>query len=237
MWTDGTLVSFDLETTGVDTETARIVTASVVVIEGATGKYETHEWLVNPGVDIPDEAAKVHGITTEHAREHGEEPHVALHAIVGAINHQCQRGAALIIYNAAYDLTLLDREMRRHHGVSAVGEHTPKIVDPLVLDRHLDRYRKGKRTLAVVSAHYGVPISEADAHGSTADALCAARVAWTIGRRFPVECADLSAMQEMQRRAHREWADHLGEYLTKQGKPDDVDRAWPIRPYVAEAVA
>lgn len=227
MWTDGTLVALDTETTGTDPETARIVTASVVVIRPGMPP-DKHEWLIDPGIEIPDEAANVHGITTEHAREHGRSPKV-VGEIVDCIHDEWCETVPLIVYNASYDVTLIDRELRRHNGEVWMPHQLP-TVDPLVCDRALDRYRRGSRKLVDVSRHYGVPISEDDAHGSTADALCAARVAWKIGKRFPDETGDLVALQEFQRRQHRAWADHLGEYLTKQGKPDDVCRDWPYRP-------
>jgi DNA polymerase-3 subunit epsilon len=141
----------------------------------------------------------------------------------------------LIVYNSAYDVTLLDRELRRHCDEAWMPHHLP-IVDPLVLDRALDPYRRtkhlGGRTLATVSAHYGVPISEADAHGSTADALCAARVAWKIAKWWPTECGDLDTVQTFQAKSHRAWADHLGGYLVSQGKSDDVNRHWPYSPWM-----
>lgn len=234
MWTDGTLCSFDLETTGVDPETARIVTASVVIIRPGENP-EVQEWVADPGVEIPEEAAKIHGITTERARMIGLPARDVVGFVADSIDQHWGHTTPLIVYNASYDVTVLDREVRRHYGH---GWYGPKlsIVDPLVLDRALDRYRKGKRTLTAVSAHYGVPISDEDAHGSTADALCAARVAWKIGKRFPSETSDLVKLQEFQRRNHEAWAVHLGEYLRKQGKPDDVGRDWPYRPYAAERV-
>lgn len=230
MWTDGTFVSFDTETTGVDPETARIVTASVVIIRPGH-QPEVHEWLANPGMEIPEEAASVHGITTERARAEGRPAVEVVNEVAALIDQQWTATTPLIVYNASYDLTLLDREVRRHLGRAWYGPALPvPVIDPLVLDRALDKYRKGSRKLIDVSRHYGVPISEEDAHGSTADALCAARVAWVIGKRFPDECGDLWKLQDHQRRWHQDWADHFGEYLTKQGKPDDVDRHWPIRP-------
>lgn len=234
-WTSGTLVSFDLETTGVDPETARIVTASVVVIDGRTGRYQAHEWLADPGIEIPQGAADVHGITTEYARANGRPAREVVGEIAQLIDNTWGHAVPLIVYNAPFDVTMLDREVRRHFGRPWYGPALP-IIDPLVLDRALDTYRKGKRTLTAVSAHYDVPLTESDAHGSTADALAAARVAWKIARRFPDECADLTALQEFQRRSHLAWAEHFGEYLTKQGKPDDVSRDWPIRPFTEAAV-
>lgn len=230
MWTDGTLVSFDTETDSPNPETAHIVTASIVIINGTTGAVEKNEWLVAVEHDIPAEATAVHGITTEYAREHGRPARSVVREVWQMISAECAP-APLIVYNAPFDLTLLDREMRRHYGLGAEFPRDVPIVDPLVCDRALDKYRRGSRKLIDVSRHYGVPIDEADAHGSTADALCAARVAWKIGRRFPAECSDLVALQDHQKRWHQDWATHFAEYLHKQGKPaDDVTGDWPYRP-------
>jgi len=47
------VAAFDLETTGLDLKTARIVTACVVVL-GPTGEVEElREWLVNPESKFP----------------------------------------------------------------------------------------------------------------------------------------------------------------------------------------
>lgn len=235
-WAAGTLVALDTETTGRDPESARIVTASVVVINGTTGEVDKHEWLADPGIDIPAEATAVHGMTTEDAREYGEDPAEVVAEACRLLADELEGGAPLVVYNALYDVTVLDRECRRYstptlHERAVDDGFAIRIVDPLVLDRALDKYRKGSRKLVDVSAHYGVPISEEDAHGSTADALCAARVAWKIGRKYP-ECADLDALQGRQAAWYREWAEHFGAYLVQQGKPDDVCREWPLRALV-----
>lgn len=73
-WHKGMLCAFDLETTGVDPETARIVTGCVSLINGTTGQSQTKTLLANPGVEIPEAATAVHGITTEYAAEHGDDP-------------------------------------------------------------------------------------------------------------------------------------------------------------------
>ncbi len=238
-WADGTLVSLDFETTGVDPETDRIVTASIVEINATTGTYQTHEWLINPGIDIPPGASDIHGITTEHAHAHGQPADEAVPNIFATLCAALARGgftphgAALVVYNAPYDLTMLDREMRRHVDMTAFPTRVPNVVDPLVLDRALDKYRRGSRKLVDVSRHYGVPISDADAHGSTADALCAARVAWKIAKHphYGPGVADLAALQGFQRGAYRDWANGFAAHLRSQGKPaDGVTTDWPYRP-------
>lgn len=238
-WADKPFASFDIESTGVDTDTARIVTASLVTIAGGTP--QVREWLVDPGVEIPAAATEVHGITTEHAREHGAPAAVAVAEIRQALVDALYAGHPLVIYNAPYDLTLMAAECDRH-GVDPLGAaRVPlRVVDPLVLDRAMDPYRRGagtRRLTYVCRNVYGVPLSDEDAHGSTADALAAARVAWKIAKRYPqVGTADIDALQVMQRDWHRAWADNFGEFLTRQGKPDDVDRSWPVRPFITTEV-
>lgn len=181
-WHRGTLVSFDTETTGTDPETARIVTAAVVTCDPLSGSVHTDQWLLNPGLAIPAEATAVHGITTDMAREDGRDPAEALREIVDALSIAWRAGCPVVVYNAPYDFTVLDREMRRHTGE---GIWTGIVVDPLVLDKHFDRYRRGSRKLIATAAWYGVRLSEEEAHGAAADALAAARLAWKLAESFP----------------------------------------------------
>ena len=69
-WSD-TLAVFDTETTGLDTRYARIVTCFLGIIGPDGEVQESHSWLADPGVEIPEQAAAVHGVTTEMAREQG----------------------------------------------------------------------------------------------------------------------------------------------------------------------
>lgn len=58
------IVFFDLETTGVNIATDRIVEISILKVF-PNGNKESKTWLVNPEVEIPKEAAEIHGITNE----------------------------------------------------------------------------------------------------------------------------------------------------------------------------
>ena len=57
-----TIVVFDLETTGVDVETCRIVSISAIVF-GEDIKQRQIHFVLNPGVPIPPESTAIHGIT------------------------------------------------------------------------------------------------------------------------------------------------------------------------------
>jgi DNA polymerase III subunit epsilon len=58
------IIFFDLETTGVNIATDRIVEISILKVF-PNGNKESKTWLVNPEIEIPAEATAVHGITNE----------------------------------------------------------------------------------------------------------------------------------------------------------------------------
>ena len=232
-WANGTLVAFDIESTGVDPEDARIVTACVAKLDAKRRDVTT--WLADPGVDIPAEAAAIHGITTERAREAGRPARDVVPEIAETLEWAGDEGLPVVIYNAPYDLTVLDRELRRYGWPTF--DTLPMIVDPLVMDRSLDRYRRGSRKLVDVCRHYGIALSELDAHTAEGDAVAAARLAWTLARRHPAACSGLETLQQLQARWHAEWAGGFESYLRRQGKPESISRDWPIRPYVEQAGA
>lgn len=218
------MLSFDCETTGTDPETARIVTASAIEV-GPEGATTRGTWLLNPGVDIPAEATAVHGVTNEWAQQNGDDPHVALPQMAELLRGWWAAGLPVIVMNSSYDLTLLQRDAAR---VGRVFEVAGPVLDPLVLDRALDPYRKGKRTLPVLAAHYRVKQDEA--HTSRGDALTAARVVWAMARRFPrLQGMSLDEAQAFQRESHAAWAGQFELWLRQQGKPEVINRSWPCR--------
>lgn len=220
---------FDLETTGIDTREARIVTACIALLDPSGAVIERHDWLADPGVEIPPQATAVHGVTTERARAEGRPAAEVVAEITVRIRGLLEEGTPLVIYNAPYDLAVLAAECGRYD-IPALAAPAP-IVDPIVLDRHVDRYRKGSntRTLAYTSQLYGVPLD--GAHDAGVDAIAAGRVAQAILTRYADELdippADLHGRQETW---HAQWAADFQTYLRRSGKPDAViDGSWPTR--------
>jgi DNA polymerase-3 subunit epsilon len=218
---------FDLETTGVDVGTSRIVSAHVGVLDADGGITERLDWLVDPGIEIPEAATAVHGITTERARAEGRNAHDAVREIVAALSTLLRRGIPVVAYNAPYDFSLLEREALRH-GIAPLRDPSP-IVDPLVIDKAVDKYRKGKRTLTLTADHYGVPLL--DAHDAGADAIAAGRVAQAIARAFPVELSmDVRELHLKQVTWCREQAEDFQAYIRRVKDPLFIaDGAWPRR--------
>ena len=222
-----TLGVFDLETTGINVTSSRIVSAHVGVIGPDGAVLEQTDWLADPGIEIPEQASAVHGITTARARAEGRPAAEVVGEIIAALSSLFERGIAVTIYNASYDLSLLAHEARRY-GLEPLDTPAP-VVDPLVLDKAVDKFRKGKRTLEAASLHYGVSLI--DAHDAGADAVAAGRVAQALAKAFPVELAlesaELHAKQILWAAEH---AASFQDYMRRTHNPDFTDDGiWPVR--------
>jgi DNA polymerase III subunit epsilon len=225
-WFD-TLGVFDLETTGIDVETSRIVSAHVGVLNATGELVEEWNWLADPGVEIPAGASDVHGITTERAQAEGRPAAEVIREIIEVLTSLFDRGLAVTIYNAPYDLSLLYHEALRYQ-LTPLGEPAP-IIDPLVLDKAVDRYRKGKRTLEAAALFYGVDL--VDAHDASADAVAAGRVAQAMARLHPEELAVEARLLHMRQ---VEWCAEQSadfqDYMRRTHNPDfTTSGLWPVR--------
>lgn len=221
------IIVFDTETTGVRVFQDRIVTAMMGVLDAEGGVVEKHEWLLDPGVPIPAIATSVHGITTAEAQRSGVQARTGIEQIVTTLSGLLSRGLPLVAYNAPFDLTLLRAEAARH------DIHWPNlpeaVIDPLVLDKQVDRYRKGKRQLEVVASHYGVVMDAA--HEADADAIAAGRVLQEIARRYAKQLPeDLAELHRSQVRWANEQAESFRAFLERNGRDArSVSGEWPLR--------
>jgi DNA polymerase-3 subunit epsilon len=220
---------FDLETTGLDVANDRIVTAHVGLLDQDGGVVHARDWLADPGVEIPEGAAAIHGISTAQARSTGRPACDVVGEVVEALLALFDAGIPVVAYNAPFDFSLLKHEALRH-GIEPIANPSP-VIDPLVVDKAYDRWRRGKRTLSVVAEHYAVRLD--GAHEASADAVAAGRVAQALAERFaawlPPTLDELHTRQIGWARAQ---AASLTEYFVSIGRidPDEtLDGAWPIR--------
>ncbi|MFM9616777.1 3'-5' exonuclease [Streptomyces turgidiscabies] len=229
-WYLGRMAGFDTESTGVDVENDRIVSACVVQCGGGPPSAAAN-WVADPGIEIPEGAARVHGYTTERARAEGRPAGEVVEEIVTALTAVVLSGIPVVVMNAPYDFTLLDREARRR-GVQPltdiVGDDL-RVIDPRVLDKQVDTFRPGKRTLTDLCRLYGVKLD--GAHSSDADALAACRVAWRLGSQYPkLAELDLSQLHKAQIEWAAEQAASFQAHLRGKGSQDVIDGSWPLRP-------
>jgi DNA polymerase III epsilon subunit-like protein len=219
------MMSFDTETTDREPTVARLVTASICWVGGGDQVVEK-SWLANSDVPIPEETTRIHGITTAMA-QCGQDALEVVAELVDQIAHSWSLGMPLVIFNAPYDLTLLKCECERH-GVPWFKALGP-VVDPLVIDRHYDRYRKGKRNLLALCEHYKA--QNEHAHAAKDDALAAARVAWRQGRGIKhLGKHSLDELQGLQAGWFKEQGESLQKVFDTKGAGRVVPLEWPVRP-------
>ncbi|MFI5801023.1 exonuclease domain-containing protein [Streptomyces sp. NPDC051677] len=236
-FSDAVKIGFDTETTGVDPSNARIVTAALIV-RGGGRTIRSFQWLIDPGIEIPEEAAAIHGVTTERARAEGRKPRGALDEIAGNLATALSRQSPVIAFNLSYDWTVLDAELRRNR-LPVMSERLaiePRtLVDPHVIDKAVDKYRRGSRKLQPTCEHYGIELN--DWHSADADASAAVLLSEKLFERFPylglMRPADLYQSQQEWR---REQAQSLQAYFRNERKsgakynPDAVvNGEWPIQ--------
>jgi len=228
-WFEQRLTAFDLETTAADPEVARIVTACVVHVGGGE-LTAARSWLLQPdGYDIPAEASAIHGITTEKARAEGMPAVTAIGEIATELRAAWGFGRPVIVFNAQYDFTVLDRELRRN----ALNPLTlGPVIDPRVLDKQGDVYlgfhRRGSRKLVDQCAHYDCKLD--GAHDAAFDAIAAARLAYRIAQKFGAfACSTPEELHRSQVQWFAEQAASLERHFRSKGKDDVVDRDWPVR--------
>jgi DNA polymerase III subunit epsilon len=237
-WHQEPLVGFDLETTGTDPLEARIVTAAVVRSgpgDEPAGRVE-RAWLADPGIRIPAQASAIHGISSERATAEGRPAREVADEVAAALCDAWRQGVPVVAYNASFDLTLLSAELDRH-GLPSLADRLDgtgpgPVVDPYTIDRAVDRYRRGKRTLEAVCAEYGVAL--ASAHDATADAVAAIRVARAVAARHPsVASLTPAELHRRQIRWYAEWAEDYQAFLRRKGDAEAVvEGSWPVRALV-----
>ena len=224
------LVCFDVESSGVSVEDDRIIQAFVGKM-GLDGEWiEKREWLIDPGIEIPEGASNVHGYTTERIREVGrKDADAAIFEIYCTILEWTNVNSPLVIFNSGYDTSILDRELGRQG--KRFDMNGIFVVDPLCCDKAKFKYRKGSRKLADVAPHYGV-----STEGSLHDAMVDCRITGHIALKM-IESwqGTLAGLHDKQVGWASEQAASLEDYFDRSGKrePDGskiiIDRQWPMK--------
>lgn len=160
-------VVFDLETTGKDPAECEIVQIGAIrIVDGVmTERFGT---LVNPGVHIPEDSTKIHGITDADVRNA-----YAIEDVLPDFLFFVGNSTLVGHYVLKFDCLVLRREAGRL-GLSA---------DNPVLDTHViarQNLRLPKYTLEALAEH--LMITAGKAHDAEGDALTAARVFMALAK-------------------------------------------------------
>ncbi|MBA0050778.1 3'-5' exonuclease [Streptomyces sp. AJS327] len=153
----------------------------------------------------------------------------AVRDLVRCLGARATAGTPVVLMDAPHELTLLDRELRRRDGSGLTGHlGSPlHVLDPLVLDRHLDRGRTGPRVLDTLCVQYGVtPPRTTDPAGRARAAL---EVVRALGRRFAPRLASLTPAELHSLQAVWFGAQTRGLATTPGEGAARPTPAWPLR--------
>jgi len=149
------IVFFDLETTGVNIASDRIVEMSILKVF-PNGNKESKTWLVNPERDIPKESSDIHGISNERV---ASEP--TFKELAASVNEMIE-GCDLAGFNSnRFDIPLLAEELMR-------AEIDFDMKDRQAIDVQVIFHKKEQRTLGAGYQFYCGKELEG-AHGAEAD--------------------------------------------------------------------
>lgn len=225
-WHDSPLVGLDFETTGVDPVNDLPVQVALVWCDGRGGRQSAC-FLVDPEVEIPEGAYEVHGISTARARAEGRSLEATAHYLYRQLSKAASEGVPVVAMNASFDVTIAECLFSR---VGLPSLEWRAVIDPLVIDRQVDRYRKGKRRLENLCQTYG--ISLCGAHDAGHDAAAALSLARAIGRCWPevgrLEPEELTLYEQAW---HHRWAVDFHAWCLREGRAglEPADYLWPAR--------
>ena len=149
------IVFFDLETTGVNIGSDRIVEISILKIY-PNGNKESKTWLVNPEIEIPAKVSAIHGITNERVVT---EP--TFKELAHTVNEMIS-GCDLAGFNSnRFDIPLLAEELLRA-GIDF------NMINRKAIDVQVIFHKKEQRTLSAGYKFYCDKDLE-DAHSAEAD--------------------------------------------------------------------
>ena len=191
------LAFFDLETTGLDVMTDRGIEIGIVKLMPG-GEREHLCERVDPGIDIPDAAAKIHGIRTEDVRGLFGKPRLGKIAD-GIIEFLADCDIAGF-NSVAYDVPLWEEECRRHALKFSMEDRMQ--VDAQVIfhvkETGWDRFLMGPRNLTAAVRHYcGRDLS--GAHAAHVDAAGTLDVLLAQLKRYPDLPRDVSGLHQFCR--------------------------------------
>lgn len=170
-------IILDTETTGLYPEGGdRLVEfAGLEMINRQMTDKNLHLY-VHPERDMPEEAAKVHGLTIEVLEEKNAPPF----AEVGRQIADFLRGAELIIHNARFDVGFLNMEFKRM-GLPSIEDLGCKVTDTLAMAREM--FPGQKASLDALCNRFSVDRSKRVLHGALIDCELLGEVYLAMTRR------------------------------------------------------
>lgn len=159
-------IIFDTETTGLDPNDGHrvIEIGCVEVIDRLPTGAHFHTYI-NPERDVPDEAFRIHGLSTEFLRDH-KRFHLIVEDFIAFIGD-----SQLVAHNAEFDMKFINWELEN------IGQRPismARVVDTLAIAR--SRFPGQPNSLDALCKRLGVDNSNRDLHGALLDSEILAEV-------------------------------------------------------------
>jgi len=180
-WSELPLASVDVETTGLDPQSDRVIEVAIIHMRGGV---EEERWssLINPQCDLPPEVTRITGICAE---DLVNAP--TFDTVCDEVQTRL-KDRILVAYNLDFDRAFLKQELER------AGRTWKELtyVDPLVFARELHRTQGSKR-LTAVAERLGIELKQA--HRAADDAFAAAQVLYAFAPQLPATLGELKLLQ------------------------------------------
>ncbi len=182
-------IVFDTETTGLDPRTGdRMVEIGCVEMVGRVETGRTFHAYFNPERDMPIEAERVHGLSSDFLATKPRFAELAddLLEFLG--------DAPLVAHNAGFDFGFLNNELER---IGRAPIDMARMVDTVALARK--KHPGAKNSLDALCTRYGIDRSHRVKHGALLDAelLAQVYVELTGGRQIGLGLAESETVVEL----------------------------------------
>ena len=189
-------IVLDTETTGFKPEDGhRVIEIGCVELINHLPSGRTAQWYINPEREVPDDAVRVHGITTEFL---ADKP-LFRDIVVAFLNFIGD--APLVAHNAAFDVNFLNAELKR----LALPGVTPgrTVIDTVQLARQ--KFPGAGASLDALCKRFGIDNSGRSLHGALLDSTLLAEVYLELlgGRQTGFALAAPGGATQTQARAPR----------------------------------
>ncbi len=197
------IIFFDLETTGTDVARDRIVELALIKLL-PDGKRDTYVKRINPGVPIPPEVTKIHGIADEDVKN------CPLFKQLAANIYDWMKGCDLGGYNSSkFDLPLLAEEFLRA-GVNV------DFTERNMVDVQQIFFKMEARTLSAAYKFY-CNKELTNAHSAEADISATIEVLDAQLEKYPDIGQDVATLHNF---THTEdYVDYARRLILKDGQP------------------
>jgi DNA polymerase III epsilon subunit family exonuclease len=194
-WADLRVAALDVETTGFNPDTDRIIEIGIVIFERGE-VVERWGQLVDPQMEIPAEVVQLTGIKQEDVDGQPRFEKVAEEV------HRRLQGVGIGAYNLSFDRGFIQASLERC-GLSWPA--SAPTFDPLIFARELQSEHR-RHKLGAVAERLGLTLE--NAHRAVDDAEVAGQILYAFSQQLPDSLQDILILQaqwERQQAANQHW--------------------------------